>query len=93
VTDYERKLHQMHHGFIKMDHVIMCLKFTYLRCYAAMCAWNKHYDIDDVWKRLMQTWFDSDQDIMDAVIDQWCDHLRSRACWRMVVDTGQWTLW
>ena len=20
-------------------------------------------------------WFDSDQNIMDAVIDQWCDHL------------------
>jgi len=25
----------------------------------------------------MQTWFDFDQDIINAAIDQWCDHLRS----------------
>jgi len=29
-------------------------------------------------KQLMQTWFDFDQDITDAAIDQWRDHLRSR---------------
>jgi len=34
-------------------------------------------DIDDVRKRLMQAWFDFEQDIMDAVIDQWRDCLRS----------------
>jgi len=26
----------------------------------------------------MQTWFDFDEDIIDAAIEQWRDHLRSR---------------
>jgi len=34
-------------------------------------------DIDDVRNRLMQAWFDFEQDIMDAVIDKWRDCLRS----------------
>jgi len=34
-------------------------------------------DNDDLRKRLMQTWFDFDQDITDTAIDQWRDHLRS----------------
>jgi len=38
---------------------------------------TKIHDIDDVRKRLMQTWFDFDQDITDTAIDQWRDHLRS----------------
>jgi len=29
------------------------------------------HDIDGLHKRLMQTWFDFDQDIIDPVIDQW----------------------
>ena len=36
------------------------------------------HDFDDLRKRLMQTWFDFDQDIIDATIDQWRDRLRSR---------------
>jgi len=38
---------------------------------------TKIHDLDDLQKRLMQTWFDFDQDIIDTVIDQWRDHLRS----------------
>jgi len=38
----------------------------------------KIHDIDNLRKRLMQTWFDFDQDITDAAIDQGRDHLRSR---------------
>jgi len=30
----------------------------------------------------MQTWFDFDQDIIDAAIEQWRDHLRLCACVR-----------
>ena len=37
----------------------------------------KSHVIDDLRKRLMQTWFDFDQDIIDTAIDQWRDHLRS----------------
>jgi len=38
---------------------------------------TKIHDTDDLRKRLMQTWFHFDQDIIDAAIDQWRDHLRS----------------
>ena len=51
----------------------MCLKFIYLRCYTAMHYETKIHDIDDLRKRLMQTWSDFDQEIIDAEID----HLRS----------------
>jgi len=37
---------------------------------------TKIRDIDNLRKGLMQTWFDFDQDITDAAIDQWRDHLR-----------------
>jgi len=43
-------------------------------------ALSKIHDIDNLRKCLMQTWFDFDQDITDATIDQWCDHLRSYVC-------------
>jgi len=33
------------------------------------------HDIDDLQKRLMQTCFDFDQDIIDVLVK--CDHLRS----------------
>jgi len=39
------------------------------------------HDIDDLQKRLMQIWFDFEQGIIDATIDQWRDRLRSCACW------------
>jgi len=56
--------------------VAMCLKFTYLRCYTTMHIWNDSWHRRPA-KRLMQTWFDFDQDIIDAAIDQWHDYLRS----------------
>jgi len=37
---------------------------------------TKIHDINDLRKRLMQTWFDFDQDIIDTAIDR-CGHLRS----------------
>jgi len=42
---------------------------------------TKIRDIDDLWKRLMQTWFDFNQDIIDAGVTIW-DHV----C-MLVVDT------
>jgi len=38
---------------------------------------TKIHDIDDVRKRLMQTWFDFELDIINTAIDQWHDRLRS----------------
>jgi len=37
---------------------------------------TKIHDINNFRKCLMQTWFNFDQDITDAAIDQWRDHLR-----------------
>ena len=34
-------------------------------------------DIDDLQKCLMQTWFDFEQNVIKAAIDQWRDSLRS----------------
>jgi len=41
---------------------------------------TKIHDIDDLQKRLKQTWFDFHQDIIHATIDQWLDHPRSCVC-------------
>ena len=38
---------------------------------------TKIRDINDLRKRLMQIWFNFDQNIINAAIDQWRDHLRS----------------
>jgi len=38
---------------------------------------TKICDIDDLQKRLMQTWFDFEQNVIEAAIDQWRDCLRS----------------
>jgi len=38
---------------------------------------TKIRDIDEVQKCLMQTWFDFEQNVIDAAIDEWRDHLRS----------------
>jgi len=51
----------------------MCVIFAYLRCYAAMPVRKKTHDIDDLGKRLMQTWLDFKQDVIDAAIDQCAD--------------------
>jgi len=55
----------------------MCLKFYSLGCYTQCVYETKIHDIDDLRKRLMQTWLDFDQDIINTAIDQWHDHLRS----------------
>ena len=34
-------------------------------------------DIDDLQKHLMQTWFDFEQNVVEAATDQWRDSLRS----------------
>jgi len=39
---------------------------------------TKICDIYDPQKRLMQTWVDSEQNVIEAAIDQWRDSLRSR---------------
>jgi len=41
---------------------------------------TKIRDIDDLQKCLMQTWFDFEQNVIDAAIDQWRDCLRSCVC-------------
>jgi len=38
---------------------------------------TKICDIDDQQKRLMQTWCDFEQNVINAAIDQWRDRLRS----------------
>jgi len=38
---------------------------------------TKICDIDELQKCLMQTWFDYEQNVIDAAIDQWRDRLRS----------------
>ena len=38
---------------------------------------TKTCDIGDLQKRLMQTWIDFEQNVIEAAIDQWRDHLRS----------------
>jgi len=37
---------------------------------------TKIHNVDDLRKRLMQTWFDFDQGIIDDAVDQWHDRLR-----------------
>jgi len=37
----------------------------------------KIYDIIDLRKHMMQTWFDFEQNLVEAAIDQWRDRLRS----------------
>jgi len=51
--------------------------YTYLGVIQQCVYETKIHNIDDLRKRLMQTWFDFDQDIIDTAIDQWRDHLRS----------------
>jgi len=54
----------------------MCIIFTYSGCYAAMRVFvyeTKIHDIDDLQKRLMQTWFGFEQAVSDTAIDQWRD--------------------
>jgi len=48
-----------------------------IRAVIQQCVYEtKIHGTDDLWKRLMQTWFDFDQDIIDTAFDQWRDHLR-----------------
>jgi len=52
----------------------MCLKFIYMGVIQQSMHETKIHDIDDLQKRLMQTCFDFDWNIIDA---GWRDHLRS----------------
>jgi len=38
---------------------------------------TKTCDINDLQKCLLQTWFDFEQSVIEAAIDQWRDRLRS----------------
>ena len=40
---------------------------------------TKICDIHDLQKCFTQSWVDSEQNVIKAAIDQWCDHLRSCA--------------
>jgi len=41
---------------------------------------TKIYDICDLQKCLTQTWVDSEQNVIEAAINQWRDRLRSCVC-------------
>jgi len=70
----------MYHSFIRVDQGYHVLKFTYLGVVEQYLYETMVHDIDDLQKYLMQTWFDFEQDIIDAAIDQWRDRLRSLLC-------------
>ena len=56
----------------------MCPKLADFFGVVQQCVYEtKIHDIDDLWKRLMQTWCDFDQDIINTAIDQQRGHLRS----------------
>jgi len=60
----------------------MCLTFTYLGCYIQQSVYEtKIHDIDDLQKRLMQTCFDFNRNIVNAGVTIY-DHV----C-MLVVDT------
>jgi len=52
----------------------MCLKFTYMGVIQQSMHETKIVDINDLQKRLMQTCFDFDQNIVDAGVTIW-DHV------------------
>jgi len=61
---------QMYHSFIEKGSCAL-----HLLIWAIMQ--QRMYEtnnIDDLWKRLMQTWFDFKQDVIDSTIGQW-DHV------------------
>jgi len=71
---YQRKLHQMH----RMGSSKWTCRLLNLGHYMQQCVYKtKIRDIDEVQKCLMQTWFDFEQNVIDAAIDEWRDHLRS----------------
>jgi len=59
----------------------MCLKFTYFDIATQQRGvWKtKIHGINDLQKRLMQTWFDFDQNVTNIATDQWRDRLGSCA--------------
>jgi len=72
----------MYHSFITVDqgcHVPYTYLFGVL--YSEVCMKIKTHDIDDLRKRLMQTWFDFDWNIIndDALIMFWYEIMC--ACW------------
>jgi len=72
----------MYHSFIEIDQGNV--SYIYLSSYMQQCMYETRiHNIHDLQKDLKQTWFDFDQDIINAVIDQWHDHPRCM----LVVDT------
>jgi len=63
---YQRKLHQIFLASSKWTKVIMCLKFTYMGVIQQIVHETKIHHIDDQLKRLMQTCFEFDRNIIDA---------------------------
>jgi len=59
---YQRKWHHTS----KWTRVIMCLNYTYMGVIQQSVHETKIHDIDDLRKRLMQTCFDFDRNIIDA---------------------------
>jgi len=78
----------MYPSFIKVDqghHVLNLLIWGVIE----QCVYEtKIHDIDDLRKRLMQTWIDLVQAITNAANDQWRDHLRSCVCVCVCVCAG-----
>lgn len=62
------------YSFIEMD--LQIIKFGVL-CSSECTKQTKICDIGDLQKRLMQTWFDFEQNVIDAAIVKWRDRLRS----------------
>jgi len=70
----------------KWTRVIVCLTFTYVGVIQQSVYETQIHDIDDLWKRLMQTCSDFDGNIIDAGVIIW-DHVVDtlNACSRMNV--------
>jgi len=52
-----------------------CLVFIHCAASSAFTKQRFMTSFDDLQKRLMQTCFDFEQDVIDATIDQWRDRL------------------
>jgi len=70
----------MYHSFIKVGeghHALNLLICGVIQ----QRVYETIHDVDDLRKRLIQIWFEFDQDVVDAVIDEWHDRVRLCECW------------